>query len=294
MNAKSNLSLAISVVAVVAAGMAWRANHHAQRAQTAAATAVGERTRIDADAQRAADRIAQGEKRVAELQAALNALRAGQAAPVARRTPTQPAPGPALRRFDPLAQAAELKRYKAGLLLSYGSFYRKMGFTPDQIARFEELLSDQQGRRNDLSATVATGGLTSSDPAIAALRRENTGRFKAEQIELLGEAGYAQFQEYNRGADRRFLVQALVKDLALSPTPLSSAQARQLGDILSEVGFKENPGANREQWEAILARAPGFLSSAQLAELRAQPAKSQFANTMDELSRLIDQAKKQP
>ena len=185
-----------------------------------------------------------------------------------------------------------VKRFRAGLLLRYGSFYRAQSLSPEQIARFEELLSDQEGRRRDLAATATARGLPPSDPAIATLRRENTERFKAEQIALLGEAGYAQLQEFNRDQAKRSIVAQLVSDLALSPTPLSSAQARQLNDTLDELKFKGVPGADRSQWDAVLARVKDFLAPAQLAELQFQAAKSQRQVAMDELSQMIDKAKR--
>jgi hypothetical protein len=192
---------------------------------------------------------------------------------------------------NPQQQAAAVQRFKAGLLFENFPFYRTMALDEKKTARLEDILAEHQGRVRDLQLTVQERGLTRSDPAVAALQREETERFENELGDLLGEEGRKQFAAFQSGAaDRRALAE-VAGNLALTAEPLTAAQAQQLKALFQEVRFRSRR-AEPVMWDELLQRSQGFLSSGQTAELRAMGINSQRENAMNALSKLVERARK--
>lgn len=259
------------IVAVGAAVVAWRARQASGDLDDAIAAVQRQRVIEDGRAQELQQKIAATTTRRTELEAELKRLRA---APAATRSKSDPPPRPSARaRNSPEQQALAQKRFRAGLIFENLAFYRTAGLDEKQIARFEDILTEHQGRERDVQATQNERRLSPKDPALVALRAEETARFEGELKDLLGEDGRKRFDEYQRNAVERRAVSELVSNLALTPTPLSPEQGRQFAATLKEVGFRERKG-DLTMWNDLAARSQAFLSPPQLAELQAMT----FAN----------------
>lgn len=287
-----------ALLALTGAGVAWKSHRQAQEMESAQSVAEAEKA-----AAIAAWRVQQ------ERQAA--ALTTARATPVPSVKPAPDATPPPRQimgppRDNPELQARAVETFKTGLAAKYASFYRALGLSPAQIAAFEAMLVEHEGRLTDLRATergrppdpataVREKRMTVDgrevevlvDGAIAALRREEEARFHAAQVSLLGEAGAAQLRDYDASGESRRLVGELAGALAFSAHPLQAEQGRQLVRLLREGNYAERLGAMPPDWERILRRAAGVLAPGQLAELEELAARTKRDTASQQLSKLV-------
>jgi len=158
---------------------------------------------------------------------------------------------------DPTLQARYLATRRAEWTAKYGAFWASAGLTEPQIDAFIAILVGATARELDLKATTRAQGLTESDPAIAKLRAEAAQRTAAAQRELLGEAAFQRWQDYERNLPMRMVVDGLAASFVLLDAPLNAAQADRLTQILVEAneGYRRN-GRPIEIPRDILARLP--------------------------------------
>jgi len=198
--------------------------------------------------------------------------------------------------LDPVRQANAARRFREALPLSYYALYRAAGWSPAQIAKFENITALHEARDSDVRVASVENNLGLSDPAIAQLRREEETRFKAELREQLGEEGLRQFEDHRARAGERRVIGPLVGALALGPTPLSGPQAQQLTALVRTHGALpargENAPWNPAAWEAVATQAAAFLAPAQLEELRAQVQLMRQESQTAELTRMLDAEQK--
>jgi hypothetical protein len=193
------------------------------------------------------------------------------------------------------------------MAMKYAAFRRAAGLGEATVRRFEQLLLDREAQESDLWAIARetppgdrfemvpvprSDGVASEvkmDPAVAAIRRQQIAQFEAEQVALLGEAGYRRLLEFQRDEGKRLVVSQLVSDLTLSDSPLTPNQSGQLAAALKAVDFggKQTPGV--AEWREILARTQNLLSAPQLAALKKQAAKADHAAAMAALTKLVEQ-----
>jgi hypothetical protein len=306
MKLRSSLAILGALLAIVGGVVAWRIHLSWREARDALVTAKAERTKAAAE-------LKAQQSRLAAAQEAQRAARAGADAGQA----TSPAgnagaavPVMGAPRDHPELLARELVILKAGLAAKYGSLYRTLGLSAVQVAAFEDAIVEHEGRLLDLRAVelgrrvdpataaiekrITTDGRAVEvlvDGSIAALRREEEARFQRAQEKLLGEAGAAQWREFDGGAERRILVVELAGSLAFTPTPLSAEQGRRLHEILREGRYAPKLGADNVDWDAILRNAAGVLAPPQLAELQEFAARAKRDVAEQQLTRLARAAR---
>jgi hypothetical protein len=193
----------------------------------------------------------------------------------------------------PRLQALQLNSKRANMAQSYGAFWRSLGLSPDQIERFQGIMMDHDARMMDLDAAAQLHGPGKPDPAVDALRRETDDALRSAQLQLLGEAGYDQLQEYQRTLPVRTTVDGLAGSLALADLPLSPQQAERLVTIIANSSSTYRDGGTAESatvdtdamwrgqreyqeaydWAPILTQAGEVLSASQVAVLAAQVAR---------------------
>lgn len=294
MKKKAWVSIVAALLALGGAQISWQAWHAAQAHSVALARERTERAALVAEADRLAQQVQDAERRLAQARGTVEKLigpspagAAGSAAPSVpsfRSTPAASDP--------PEAHAAAIGALKAGLPLKYGAFYRAAGFNTEQVAKFEALVVEHDGRVRDIRAVeagikidrataVPRDAITidgqrvqvMEDPSIATLRKAEEARFQQAQIALLGEAGYAQLQQFDQGAESRTFVADLVGNLALVGAPLSFEQGEQLTQAFQKTGFRTKIEPQGNDWASLAAQARPLLSPAQYAEFEAQLAR---------------------
>ncbi len=169
--------------------------------------------------------------------------------------------GAAFLAEHPDVKQALLDRSRARVDSRFRPLYRELNLTPAQIAQFETLLIEGEG----VNMTAADGS-----PLIL---RPGTGMTRDEMErgvhELLGDAGYQQYQEANRLGNSRGFTLQVAGALYFTDTPLDVQQADQLTRLVdgARSTSRQQRGSGGDYWTTLLAQAGGFLSAPQLEVL---------------------------
>jgi len=187
-------------------------------------------------------------------------------------------------------EAAEKKTLRIWANLKYAQLFQKLGLTPAQIDRFEDIVAEHQLRLHEITEGAKAAGAANSDPDVAKLQSDENRRFDAAAATVLGEQGNQQLQEFQRTEMPRYWVGQLAGNVYDSQ-PLSAEQSEQLVQILANQSesYRKGGSAGSIDWNGALAQAPNVLSPAQLAALQALSANYQAEV---DLQRRIAAAKK--
>jgi hypothetical protein len=145
-------------------------------------------------------------------------------------------PGSFLGRFNRAMESRDFLKLLHDQQLAllgkrYGSLYRELGLEPAQLARFEELLTEKQLIKSDASISSRQEGLTANGPSAsargAAIADAQSG-VDSEIRTLLGDDGYAKYDEFEETYGMRETVQNLQTELKYTAEPLTDNQAEKL------------------------------------------------------------------
>jgi hypothetical protein len=178
----------------------------------------------------------------------------------------------------------------------YAALFAKLRLSPAQLERLQQLLVDKQNTSRDVAAAMRSQGLST--------RRENADQMRSlvqtanaeidNQIRSeLGEAVYAQYQDYERTQPQRNFVDRVQQRLSYTGEALSEQQASSLVSVLAQaspaevsqpnrgpLGFRGG-GGNVTLTDASVAQASAFLSGSQVKALqelqREQQAQAELA-----------------
>jgi hypothetical protein len=139
---------------------------------------------------------------------------------------------------NPEFAAAWQAQQKARLDDRYAALFRRLNLTPAQVDQFKSLLVDRQASRMDVMAAARNEGLSGRESRgeIAELMEQTMAEVNQGIRALLGDAGYAQFEQFERTAPQRAVVGQVEARLSYSSTPLTAAQSDALVRILAETG----------------------------------------------------------
>ena len=145
----------------------------------------------------------------------------------------------------PEVQAMLSVQQKANLEAQYAALFKNLNLPPEQIERLKNLLLDRRTTVQDVFAAAREQGINPrSDPEafrklIADAQNDVNNNIKA----ALGDAGFAQLQQFEQTQPQRTLVNDLSQRLSYSDMPLSPAQGEQLVQILAaNQPERRNPG----------------------------------------------------
>lgn len=254
--------------------------------------------------------------RVADLElqvAAANAATAAAAAPVAPAprspvaAPAAPAPtntGAALAAAmnSPAMRTMMATIQKRSLETRYGELFTQLQLTPEQRARFLEVLTEGQSGLTEAGLKLMSGNLGAAEQAALRQQIKELSESTEPKIrELLGDdARFALYKQFNDQQPERTQLNALKANLVQSgQPPLTAEQSTALATIMYEERktFRYSPSASgdpanpmaiptaeametrhREQEQLqnrIADRAAAILSPEQLAALRRDQARQQ-------------------
>jgi hypothetical protein len=231
-----------------------------------------------ASAQNAASRVQELEKErlklIGELRAAefeLNSVRMAAAAaqntnaPLAARasaTGPQATPGDGAGGMgkmlgsmlkDPEMRKAMAQQQRMGMEMLYGSLLKELQLTPEQEQKFKDLLLDQQMENMEQAGAMFEG--TAEDRArvaqeLADKRKDHEAAIK----ELLGEDGFAQYEEYNQTLGERMMLEQFGRGVETSPEQteqLLAIMRDEKRNVQMNLGTPTpNPG---QDWQSVLA-----------------------------------------
>ena len=196
-----------------------------------------------------------------------------------------------------------VQKFRSSLGLTFGSLYRELKLSPEQIEKFEATVVERTQSIADLWSESVARGLSPRDPSVTRLTTESWEIENKALVTLLGEAGVARYRQYEKEKDTRDLVTSLAGNLSLTETPLSAAQGDQLVRVVKantqtkKVPMKDEGAKTvytlfqETDWAAANSQAQSLLSPAQLTAFKNIGEQRRLQN---ELTRLATEAMKQP
>jgi len=198
------------------------------------------------------------EKRKNELDAEVASLRArgpadrlaegdGDPPPDGPLGAARPGPGRFSRRgsFNGLSTLMDnpafnklwMAQQKLALDARYSALFKNLNLSPTDLDKFKSLLVDKQTSLMDVMAAARDQGLNPRNPEdrsqIAALVQTAQAQANTTIQQALGDAAYAQYQNYEQTLPQRTVVSQLAQSLSYTGNPLQDSQAEQLVNILA-------------------------------------------------------------
>jgi RNA polymerase sigma factor (sigma-70 family) len=202
-------------------------------------------------------------------------LRAAQAAAAVRAA--QAAETEAFMARHPEVRQAALDHWRAQTAGRYGLFFKSLGLTPAQIARFNDLsvqgVSDStKGPNGELVRYSVAGDATEA---------------RKQMRELLGEEGYRRYREFaDSGMPAWQSTAELAGALFDTATPLSPEQGEEIFHVLAEGKVATAWSSFRQyDWSAIMPQARRILSEPQLATLEIYRAADEYSQAATQVAR---------
>ena len=212
----------------------------------------------------------------------------------------QRAPGSYAAMMDtPEMQQLIALRARGQLDGRYADLFAKLRLSPAQLQRLQQLLVDKQNTTRDVMAAMRSQGLsTRRDNAeqTRSLIQDANAEIDTQIRTELGEAVFAQYQEYERTQPQRTLVNRVSQRLSYSGEPLNEQQAARLVSLFVETapapvqtprGPLPGPGfaGTATLTEEALARAGTVLTPGQLAALQQLHQEQEAQNQLMRLGR---------
>ncbi len=128
----------------------------------------------------------------------------------------------------------------------FAALFKSLNLSPEQLEKFKSLLVEKQTAIADvLAAARAQGVDPRSDPQeFRKLISDTQAEIDANIKSTLGDAGFAQYQQYQQTLPQRNTVTQLEQALSYTSTPLTSTQSDQLIQILAANSPTTSSSAN--------------------------------------------------
>jgi hypothetical protein len=230
------LALAVALLVV----LAFRDAASARQARTALDTAVAER-----DALR--ERLAQAEQERQNLSMENASLRA-----TAAQAPAAPAGAPQFKTFtralprgriggpmeafdSPEMRQLMALEQKGRLDGRYATLFQALRLPPEKLEQLKQLLVDKQNAMMDVMAAAHRQNLFEGGNAadVPGLMRREQDAIDSNIRELLGDAAFEEYQDYERTRAQRGLVDQLANRLSYTDNPLTPQQSQAMVDLLA-------------------------------------------------------------
>lgn len=175
----------------------------------------------------------------------------------------------ALLRANPHLEALKLEAQAALIRTKYEPLFRQLSLSPEQIARFGNLVTENEARQNDTAAALREQGLAIDSPEARKTWGLVWSDYRAAQRELLGDVGVVAWEQYERTTFIRGAATAFAGAATLRGTPMTSQQVEQLTNAMAEASASYRKGGHAAtsdmDWPAVLNAMAPVLSPEQLA-----------------------------
>ncbi|MCX6956808.1 MAG: hypothetical protein NTV51_32180 [Verrucomicrobia bacterium] len=124
---------------------------------------------------------------------------------------------------------------KAAVDARYAALFKSLNLTPDQAEKLRTILAERQTTMQDVMSAAREQGLDPRSDRDAYQKLMEVARTDINNSikSVIGESGFAQFENYEQTLPQRNVVNQLKQRLSDTDTPLTSAQADQLVQILA-------------------------------------------------------------
>ena len=132
----------------------------------------------------------------------------------------------------------EMKKFirnQQGMMLDqfYGPLLKELGLSPDEAAKFKEMLLDRQMKGAELATSLMGGSQTNRTEMLNAMSAEHKA-FDQELKDFLGDARFDQYKDYEKTLTERMQLNQFKQQMAGEATALTDNQTEQLLAIMSE------------------------------------------------------------
>jgi len=289
---KTALLVLLALTTIATGIYAWQLNRALNSPQVAS---------TETDRAALEKRLTDAEHRAHDLQNELDALKASK---VAADTPPDEPPGPPNAddrggRFrgrgpegfqalmnDPKVVQLMNSREKMMLDSRYASLFKSLlqggngaNMTPEQLDAFKNLLVEKQNTTRDVMMSARAEGVTDRS-AINQLVKTAQAELDTQIQSTLGADGYSQYQQFEKTAPQRNVVNQVAQSLSYTSAPLTDTQNQQLVQILANNastdtnqrrnyggGFGGGAGPTATVTDTAVSQAGGVLTPDQLAIL---------------------------
>lgn len=147
---------------------------------------------------------------------------------------------------NPEMQKLMAVQQKGALDSRYSSLFKQLNLSPADLEKFKNLLVEKQSAVMDVMAAARSEGLTGREnrDQIRDLVQNAQNEVDNTIRSTLGDAAYAQYQNYEATQPQRAVVSQLEQRLSYSSTPLSDTQSQQLVQILAETSPTRDSNAS--------------------------------------------------
>jgi hypothetical protein len=127
----------------------------------------------------------------------------------------------------------------------YGPLVKQLGLSPEAADKFKDMMADNALKASDKVGSLF-GGQSSANPSdLAASAAADQKSAEDEMKAFLGDAGFAQYQDYQQTVADRMQLAAFKQQTAGTDSPLTDQQTDQLLAFMKEE--KQNLAANTGQ-----------------------------------------------
>ncbi len=259
----TKLGVAGAVVLLVLVGLGTYERQRRAVIEREVAELRGEREVRMATQRAKENRARDTEREEARVRAEIDATRV-KLAEAAKAPPPAPAWDPTEEGRAYLVRNPEVNRafgayVSASLRFQYAPMYRALGWSEEQIRRFEAFRGQGMGM-----AAYSEDGRSISMPFGAKIDRSDYGSRFTEAVG--GPEGAQKFYEFQSLGTARRLTRDVASALYSTDSPLSPTQADQVVQIFVESRNVGPAARNGEfDWDAVLAKSQTVLSAEQLA-----------------------------
>lgn len=235
--------------------------------------------RREAAADRSAEALTEARHRLDALRQSLADLQARAAKPAQPRG-----------RFDysayfaqhPETQRAFEQAYSALRGQAYGPLYRRLGLSPEQIARLNQLMTKDAENMMDLYSTAQAKNLPLTDPAVVQMRKAQEADLATQEQTTLGAEGFAQLQQFTAANVVRSVVGVATSTAVASESGMTAEQEEQVTQLVVQTSsaYRQNPAQmvdpSTVDWSVVATQGQSFLTPAQIEAIQAQAAEIKF------------------
>jgi hypothetical protein len=146
---------------------------------------------------------------------------------------------------NPEVQRLLATQQRGALDARYAALFKSLNLSPAQLEQFKNLLVEKRTAVADVMAAARSQGLTGREnrDELRALVQNAQNEVDASIRASIGDAAYAQYQNFEQTQAQRSVVTQLQQRLSYSGTPLNDAQSEQLVQVLATTTEQRNPSA---------------------------------------------------
>jgi RNA polymerase sigma factor (sigma-70 family) len=287
----STLKTSVSIgVAVFAIGFGIYEAKERSRADAGAAEVRDESERLRLQLNAARRSAADSEQRAVkaeEQRAALerttrrlfsNTTVSGGALPLSSSSGPSPEGQLSLSRTPPTTDPEQARQQtrnlnRPGVRLTYSPFYQKLGLTPEERNRFDELVLDNTERGSALFKKAAAQSPARDRESLQTIAEvindQNHASLGTLVSDAFGDKIGGEFKRFQETMALRPVTNQLASGLFYTETPLSTVQAEQLVEIMAQHARTADGKVNPAEMDksAVLAAARAVLSAPQIEAL---------------------------